>query len=469
MRGRTEVPGLGRGLVVVGLALFSWFTQPIASVRADELPEAPDAPRPVPPRLAPPGGTPDGSPPSPGFAVTAEERPASAHRSSPPSVTGRQSAARKLPRVPTPEPTLRPRVLPPAVPAPRPLPPAMAASPLPLPPLGGGGVLPLPPPVGRPSYPPLPPIKSLKVRPPGEPLPEGTVRIFSDHVKYDRATRLAVVKGNVRIHQSDSVIATSEAHYDQKARVTTIDVPFELVQDQRDEPRTTVQGLRMRNDHDRRLITVDGDVELVRVGNPAARPDGPGRKAKVKNAFRKEDMVIRADHLDYQARTKDAAFLGNVRFIQREKHATGDRARVDHTRQTVTLDDHVVLTQIKGDWLIREGIVDTSKPDPDRDKALAERTVITGDHLVIDQQTNDATVTGETVVVAQKGRRVTGRRADYKDADQTLTVTQDVLVQRDDGSFMRAQKAVFHTEEDRFEAFGAAGTQVETEFDVDKQ
>ncbi|MEB3205427.1 MAG: LptA/OstA family protein [Candidatus Sericytochromatia bacterium] len=429
-------------------------------VLAHDLPDAPEAPR----RPAPPAPTTGSVMPVPatrftpqaaGPMPTPSARPASVPAAAPPG------------RPTSPEPTLRPRILPPAVPAPRNLPPALAASPLPLPPALPGGTVPLPPPMPVVSYPPLPPIRALKVRPPGDPLPEGTVRILSDQVRYDRATRLALVKGNVRIHQSDSVIATSEARYDQKARVTTIDVPFELVQDQKGEPRTTVQGLRMRNEHDRRLITVDGDVELVRVGNPAARPDDPSRKSKLRNAFRKEDMVIRADHMDYQARTKDAAFTGKVRFIQREKHATGDRARVDHAKQTVTLDDHVVLTQIKGDWLSREGIVDTSQPDADRDKALGERTVIIGDHLVVDQRTSDATITGSMVTVAQKGRRVTGRRADYKDSDQTITITQDVLVQRDDGSFMRAQKAIFHTEQDRFEAFGASGTQVETEFDLD--
>lgn len=430
---------------------------------AHDLPDAPEAPRrPAPPvpatGSAMPVPAPRYTPQATGPVPTPSARPASVPAAAPPG------------RPTSPEPTLRPRILPPAVPAPRNLPPAMAASPLPLPPALPalpGGTVPLPPPMPVVSYPPLPPIRALKVRPPGDPLPEGTVRILSDQVRYDRATRLALVKGNVRIHQSDSVIATSEARYDQKARVTTIDVPFELVQDQKGEPRTTVQGLRMRNEHDRRLITVDGDVELVRVGNPAARPDDPSRKSKLRNAFRKEDMVIRAEHMDYQARTKDAAFTGKVRFIQREKHATGDRARVDHAKQTVTLDDHVVLTQIKGDWLSREGIVDTSQPDADRDKALGERTVIIGDHLVVDQRTSDATMTGSVVTVAQKGRRVTGRRADYKDSDQTITITQDVLVQRDDGSFMKAQKAIFHTEQDRFEAFGAAGTQVETEFDLD--
>ncbi|MEB3237303.1 MAG: hypothetical protein VKO64_06740 [Candidatus Sericytochromatia bacterium] len=445
---------------VVGMP--GWFVD--ARAVAHDLPDAPEAPRrpaPLPEVQSPtrPGSAAQASASRPAAPLPAPESPATPSRSPAP--------ASPPPRKPSPEPTLRPRVLPPAVPAPRSLPPALAASPLPLPPVLPSGTVPLPPPMPLASYPPLPPIRTLKVRPPGDPLPEGTVRILSDQVRYDRATRLALVKGNVRIHQSDSVIATSEARYDQKGRVTTIDVPFELVQDQKGEPRTTVQGLRMRNEHDRRLITVDGDVELVRVGNPTSRPDDASRKAKLRNAFRKEDMVIRADHMDYQARTKDAAFTGKVRFIQREKNATGDRARVDHAKQTVTLDDHVVLTQLKGDWLAREGLVDTSQPDADRDKALAERTVIIGDHLVVDQRTSDATMTGSVVTVAQKGRRVTGRRADYKDSDQTITITQDVLVQRDDGSFMKAQKAVFHTEQDRFEAFGAAGTQVETEFDLD--
>ncbi|MBM3274926.1 MAG: LPS export ABC transporter periplasmic protein LptC, partial [Candidatus Sericytochromatia bacterium] len=118
---------------------------------------------------------------------------------------------------------------------------------------------------------------------------------------------------------------------------------------------------------------------------------------------------------------------------------------------------------------IREGLVDTSKPDTDRDEALKERTVMTGDKLEIDQDTNDAIMTGALVTVTQKGKRATGKRAEYSDSAQKITLTQNVRIAKDDGGFLTADRAVFHTESDKFEAFGAQGTQVETEFKLDDE
>ncbi|MBM3267848.1 MAG: LPS export ABC transporter periplasmic protein LptC, partial [Candidatus Sericytochromatia bacterium] len=339
------------------------------------------------------------------------------------------------------------------------------------PPLPGlGKVVPAPPPL--PGVPPVPSLpQATGSLPPSATAPLGTssVRILSDFVRYDRQTKQALVKGNVRIFQEDTVITTTEAHYDQQNKITNIRVPFELVQEKPDEPRTTLKGSKMTTYHQSKHVVVDGNVSLLREGKPDARPANTSKKEKLKTAFKREDTVIEADHMDYWTSSKDAKFDGNVRFIQKEKNATAAHAFMDNKKKKVFMNDNVVLTQIKGDWLVRNDLVDASKPDADRDEALRERTVMTGDNLEVDQDTNDAVMTGKIVTVTQKGKRATGKRADYSDKQQLITLTQDVKIAKDDGGYLTAEKAVFHTETEKFEAYGAKGAQVETEFKLDDE
>ncbi len=302
---------------------------------------------------------------------------------------------------------------------------------------------------------------------PGAPLGTSSVRILSDFVRYDRQSKQALVKGNVKIFQEDSVISTTEAHYDQQNKITNIRVPFELVQVKPDEPRTTLKGDAMTAYHQSKHVVVERNVNLLREGKPDARPANTSKKEKLKTAFKREDTVITGDHMDYWTSNKDAKFDGNVQFFQKEKNATAAHAFIDNKKKKVFMNDNVVLTQIKGDWLVRNDLVDASKPDAERDEALRERTVMTGDNLEIDQDTNDAVMTGKIVTVTQKGKRATGKRAVYGDKDQVITLTEDVKIAKDDGGWLTAEKAVFHTDTEKFEAYGAQGTQVETEFKLD--
>ncbi|MBI6545229.1 MAG: LPS export ABC transporter periplasmic protein LptC [Cyanobacteria bacterium NC_groundwater_1444_Ag_S-0.65um_54_12] len=333
------------------------------------------------------------------------------------------------------------------------------------------GIERVPPPPPLPKVFPMPGLPQASSAPavaPGVPLGTSSVRILSDFMRYDRQTKQAIAKGNVKIFQEDVAISASEAHYDQANKITNIRVPFELLQEKPAEPRTTLKGKSMTVYHNQKHAVVDGEVQMVREGHPAAVPANSSRKEKIKTAFKREDTIINAEHMDYWTSSKDAQFERNTRFIQKEKHAVADRAFLDNRKITLVIVGHVILTQIKGDWLVQNEIVDTSKPDPDRDQALSEKIVITGDHLVVDQTTSDAVMTGTLVTVTQKGKRATGKRADYKDREQTITLQQDVRIARDDGSYLTAERAVFHTESEKFEAYGAKGTQVETEFKLEE-
>jgi lipopolysaccharide export system protein LptA len=317
---------------------------------------------------------------------------------------------------------------------------------------------PLPVVTPDPSAPPRPPAKPVK----------GAVRIQSERLQFDRKSQLALIWGRVTIVQDDTVIRTERLRHDSRSRVSTLETPFELVQTPADEPRTTLEGETMVMYHREKRMVAHGKVHLVRAGEPEAKPASKNRRDKLKVAIRHEDTSIQADRMTYWSGRKDAEFDGNVVFFQREKRGEARHAFMDHARNRTVMDGDVVLTQIKGDWLVREDLVDTSKPDAERDKALREAIVARGQKLEVDQVTNDAVLTGPLVTVDQKDRHATGKRAVFSDRDQTLVLTENVRIRRDSGDWMEADRAVFHTDSDRFEAFGNKGNQVLTEFNLEE-
>ena len=270
--------------------------------------------------------------------------------------------------------------------------------------------------------------------------------------------------GKVRIIQEDTTITTERVKHDAKGKISFIEVPFTLVQEKAPDPKTTLNGDKMTFYHNEKRVFVDGSVKLKREGTPDAKAQEGTKRDKVKTALKKEDTYIESEKMTYWTDRKDADFTGKVHAYQKEKKATADHALLNNSQDKIFMDGNVVLTQIKGDWLVREGIVDTSKPDAERDKVIKDKTVMTGDKLEIDQRTNDAVMTGKIVRVEQKGRVATSERAVFSDKDQTITMTQNVKIRRDTGDWINADKAVFHTDNDRFEAFGGQGGQVESEF-----
>lgn len=336
--------------------------------------------------------------------------------------------------------------------------PAWAAKPTP-PPVPPAPSVPAPDALWGPKPSPAPSVAPLK----GGPV-AGAVRILSETLTYDRKASLAVLSGDVKIFQEDTTIETEQVRHDSKAKISYIEVPFTLVQIKPPDPKTTLKGKKMTFYHNEKRVFVDGDVWLLRSAVPGAQPADSSKKEKLKAALKHEDTFIQSNQMTYWTDKKDADFVGQVLAYQKEKRAEGDHAVLDNATKKITMDGHVVLTQIKGDWLVREGIVDTRKPDPERDKAIKEKTVATGDRLEIDQVTNDSVLTGNMVKIDQKDRHATGRRAVYSDQDQTITLTEDVKIRRESGDWITADRAVFHVDNDKFEAYGGKGQQVETEF-----
>lgn len=298
------------------------------------------------------------------------------------------------------------------------------------------------------------------------PVPEDRIHITSDYMKYDRKGKTAFCDGNVVIVQADQTITTAEVQFDQAAKVSYMNKPVHVLQQKVGDPQTTLDSARMTVFHKEKRLTAEGGTKMVRAKNPYAKPKDATDRSKMEAAIKKEDTVINSDSLEYFTQKKDANFKKDVVIVNGQKKAWGDTAFMDHAKNTFTLDGHVKVVQINGNWLVKEGIVKADSPDEARDEALRERSTLWCDHLVMDQNTNDAVATGSIVRVEQKGKVATGKRAVFSDKEHTITMTENVRVQQANGDWLTATKAVFHTNSEVFEAFSGGQTQVQTEFDV---
>lgn len=298
---------------------------------------------------------------------------------------------------------------------------------------------------------------------------EDKIHITSDYMKYDRKAKMALATGNVVIVQEETTIRTAEVQFDQGQKISYMNQPVHVVQDKPKEPLTTLNSDRMTTFHKEKRLMAEGHVRMIRAKDPKAKPKDTSDKSKIEAAIKKEDTVITANTLEYWTQKKDATFKGDVVIINDQKKAWGDTAVMENAKDTITLDGNVKVVQINGNWLVKEGIVKADKPDDARDEALRERATLTSDRLVIDQKTNDAVATGKVVRVEQKGKVATGRRAVFSDKNNTITMTENVRIQQDNGDWLTASKAVFHTKTEVFEAFSGGQTQVQTEFEVPAQ
>lgn len=303
---------------------------------------------------------------------------------------------------------------------------------------------------------------------------ESRVKIMANKVRYDRLNKLALATGEVKIIQEDTTIFANEVQYDEGAKMSYINDPLKAIQTDKETGRKTVlTGDRMTAFHEEKRILVEHNVKLDREADRSPRPPKPKgddksvKRQQVETALKRARTIITADALEYWTRAKDAAFNGNVKLLQDEKRANGDRALLNDAQGTITLTGKAHLEQINGNWLVVEGIVDDDPKDEELQRALKNKAEIDADEIVINQNTNDVYAKGH-VRVQQKGRVATGDECIYNDRQELITVTGNVKLLRENGDWMTADRILVHTARELFEAFGG-GKQIESEFTIPEE
>jgi len=325
---------------------------------------------------------------------------------------------------------------------------------------------------------------SIIPKPSKNPIPTASstskVRIYSDEALYDRKNKFAFVKGKVKIIQDNITIYTDEAKYDEKTKISYCDGPVKIVQWDKEQPqrKTVITGKKMTVWHELKKILLQEDVRLDREEDqayktPANKPkDKKEKQERVEKALKKERTVVTSNVLEYWTKKKDAIFFGNVVFLQKDKKSTGDRAQMIDAQKTITLDGNAKVIQIKGDWLVKEKIMEKEKDDIEQERIIKEKLVITANRIDINQNTNDIIATGNVVVIQKVGgvkeRIAKSDKAVYIDKDGLLTLSGNVKIEKENKDWMTAEKAIIYTETETFKAYGTGDKQIESEITAEE-
>lgn len=329
---------------------------------------------------------------------------------------------------------------------------------------------------------------------PSIPSPEPSkLKINSDEATYDRKNKKALAKGHVKITQDNTVIYTSEVLYDDNNKISQIDDFVRIIQTEKEDKRKTdISANKMIAYHQQKKIhmedTVRFDREEERVSpfDDKKKPTKNGNKTereKIENAVQKERTVITSDSVDYWTKTGNAIFTGKGVVLQRNKKAYGDLIEVKNDESkntdTIRLEGNAKLIQIKGDWLVKEGIIKI-EGDKEKERFVKEKLEMNAETITIFQK--QSKIIGDRKVrivqdVSNKHREATGDNAVYDDITKNLVLIGNVRIKRDNGDWLSAEKAIFHTDSENFEAFSNPNPdislppnvpkkQVETEFTI---
>ncbi|MFN8674599.1 MAG: LptA/OstA family protein [Candidatus Sericytochromatia bacterium] len=295
------------------------------------------------------------------------------------------------------------------------------------------------------------------------------LKIKSDEATYDRKNKKALAKGHVKITQDNVTIYTSEALYDDNIKVTQIDDFARLIHlDKENKRKTDISSNKMTMFHQIKKVHMEDKVRFDREEENKALSEPKTKKTtkapktereKIEEAVRKERTVIMSDSVDYFTRSGDATFTGKGTVLQRNKKALGDVIKVknDDNKETdtITLEGNAMVSQIKGDWLVREGIIKIDG-EKEKERFVKEKLDMFANTIFIEQKKSKITGIGKVRIVqdvANKKREAIGDHAVYDDMTKAMVLTGNVEIKRDTGDWLKAQKAVFHTDSENFEAY----------------
>lgn len=290
------------------------------------------------------------------------------------------------------------------------------------------------------------------------------LRISSDEAKYDRKNKVAMANGHVKITQDNMTIYTSSVMYNENTHTSFIDNFVRIINlDKETNRKTDISANKMIIYHQEKKVHLEDKVRFdreeerkIKINIPNANKND---RQKTEDAIRRERTVITSDFTDYWTKTGDAVFTGNAVFLQKEKKASGDTITVKNdankNTDTVTIDKNAKLIQIRGDWLVNEGIINP-KEDKEKERLVKERLEMNADNIVIYQKTSDLVGNGNVKIVqnvSNKTRQATGQHSVYNDINKTMTLTGNVRIKRENEDWLTAEKAVFHTDSENFEVY----------------
>jgi lipopolysaccharide transport protein LptA len=350
-------------------------------------------------------------------------------------------------------------------------------------PRADGQSLPVPPSKPAPSSPRPAASASpeLQARPPGGLSSEGRVKIHADKAIYRKQSKLAQATGHVRLQQDNTTIYADEIFYFEEQKQSIVENGVKIVQENKKQEKgrtTTITAVKMIAFHQEKRFLFEREVRMDREAYPVPVPENVAvskaeKRRRTEVALKTTRTVITADQIEYFSKTENANLLGNVVVLQKEKKLTGGKAFIKGEQEgdTITLEDNAEVVQLNGNWLIDNKIIRSDPADQEQQRMLREKLTINADKIILNRATDDLEAVGKVRITQKAGgkeRVATGDHASYSDKRQMAVLTGNVKIQRENGDWLTAQKAVFYTDKENFEATGTEQQQVISEFTLDE-
>lgn len=281
-------------------------------------------------------------------------------------------------------------------------------------------------------------------------LEQQAATIRAPQMRFELRDEVTTAVGGVEVRQAESVLTAPSLRYEARSGDLTAEGGVSLAQ-----PGNRLTGRRLLANLPAKRADVQGDAVLVREPGP---PPSPSDRAAA--ALAREETTVTAGRIVFRWDVTEAEAEDRVVVKQRDKTAWADRMTYSEPSNRLIMTGRVVLEQLSGEWLVREGLVAPPRDERDR-AALASVMRLTSTRLTMTLRERDIVAEGP-LTVTQKDRSASGDHGTYTAATRLLVVTGNVRMQEADGQRLRADRVVISLVDETFEAEG----NVQTEFVV---
>jgi len=177
------------------------------------------------------------------------------------------------------------------------------------------------------------------------------VNVQADKTRYKWGNpEIAILTGNVKITQGDTVLTADKIEYNNSEDVQTAVATGKL---KIVDPETEITGDRGTAYFNEKRAVIQGNVTVV--AKPKPEPDQKG--GSTLRSERREKVVITCDTIEYFYKKKEAVATGNLKIVQKDRTLTAAKAFYQVRPELLTLTGPVKGKDSKGQTFSAPGPV----------------------------------------------------------------------------------------------------------------
>jgi len=259
-------------------------------------------------------------------------------------------------------------------------------------------------------------------------------KLTADRLKHFPWDKRSEIIGNVVLSRKDNSLHAQSINVDHEKKIADLTGNIAIV---RSDSTLKTEGLRYLTTEEVLTTTKEITLEV--------------REAETTTILEAKGAEFYSD-LD-----KDITFENGVEVLQGKKFAIANQAIYSQKSKVMLLKGKAKIVFEKANIIIKEETANKLK-NPESQKSLKEKTIITADQLTFSTTTGDLKAAG-SVFAYQQGKEAKSDTAIYNEKDEFITLTGNVYIKKKT-DWVKAKKVIISVKDETFEAVGG----VEAEF-----